>query len=464
MSLILGLILVPLMRPLAFRLGALDKGQGRRTHEGVIPRLGGVGIYLAFMIPMLFLLTCGKRDDLHGAITGILIGSTIVFLAGICDDLFNLSIRYKLLAEAAAAVLVYAMGIRIEGITNPFNGVVMLGWMALPVTVLWIVVITNAINLIDGMDGLAAGTVILITATLFFLSGAKNIHLQLTFLILIGSLIGFLSYNFPPASIFMGDSGSLFLGFFLGSLTIMSSQKATAMATMLLPVIAFSHPLTDMLYTILRRFHRGMPLGEADREHIHHKLLEKGMSKKKVLLLFYLTNTAIMVLVLVFIRRNYNINFILLAGMAAVGITGLYLFGYMGPAVLIRENLDIIRSNRRRRYFSYLIRKFKKDVAASRTGDEIRGHLTGLIKAYGFDYVEIRRNSGNLDGSPCYVYGVRKPECPNAIMLEFPLMSNQTKRGKAVLIMSINRENLLCTSELAAAISEVMGKKQGCND
>jgi len=193
---------------------------------------------------------------------GVLIASTMVFLIGLYDDFRSVRVRYKLIGEIIAAGIVYAWGVKITILTNPFGTAFVLGWLSLPVTVLWIIIITNAFNLIDGIDGLAAGTGILIAATLFFLLEGSDIHLRLTFALLAGSLAGFLVYNFPPASIFMGDSGSLFAGFLLASVSIISSHKATAMATMMIPVLAFSMPVIDMLYAVLRRYYRGIPLEE----------------------------------------------------------------------------------------------------------------------------------------------------------------------------------------------------------
>ena len=237
-SFVLAVLIVPLMKPLSFEVGAVDTGSWRRVHTGIIPRLGGIGIFLAFAVPLIFSLTRGEWDAFHDSMTGILVASAIVFLVGVYDDIKGARVRHKLLAEIAASVLVYSWGVRITAISNPFGGMITLGWLALPVTVLWIIIITNAVNLIDGLDGLAAGTVILIAATLFSLTGSE-FHLQLTFILLIGSMLGFLLYNFPPASIFMGDSGSLFLGFFLASTSIISLKKATAMATIMVPIIAF---------------------------------------------------------------------------------------------------------------------------------------------------------------------------------------------------------------------------------
>ncbi|HXX54207.1 MAG TPA: MraY family glycosyltransferase, partial [Thermodesulfovibrionales bacterium] len=248
-SVLLAMLFVPLMRPLSFKVGALDKGKGRRMHKGIVPRLGGIGIFLAFLIPLGFSLTRGMWGEFYEKMICILIASTVVMLVGVYDDIKGATIRNKLIAEVLAALIIYKWGISITTISNPFGGLISLGWFSLPLTVLWIIIVTNAVNLIDGLDGLAAGTGIFICAAFFLLPGT-DFHLQLTYVILAGALLGFLRYNFPPASIFMGDSGSLFLGFFLGATSVLSSRKATAAVTIMIPIMAFSLPLMDMFYAV----------------------------------------------------------------------------------------------------------------------------------------------------------------------------------------------------------------------
>jgi len=449
----LALALTPLMRPLAFRLGAVDTGAGRRVHTGIIPRLGGAGIFAAFMLPAIFSLTRGEWDNVHYRLTGILIASAIVFCIGLYDDLKGATIRNKLLAEVLAASFIYYWGIRITIISNPFNGPISLGWMSYPVTVLWIVVVTNAINLIDGMDGLAAGTGIMISVMMFALSGS-DAHMQLAYVILAGGLAGFLVYNFPPASIFMGDSGSLFLGFFLGALSILSSRKATAIATIMVPIVAFSLPLMDMLYAVIRRYYRGVPLGEADREHIHHKLLEKGLSKKKVLFLLYFINISVMMAVLVLIRRQLNIDFLGLILLAVLGVIGLRALGYIEFLPLFRgmaRNYDI---GRRRKYFGYVIKRFRKSARKCTSLEELKPQLTLLMKEYNFSAVEIYLYPLEKD-DPFFLYGSSSPAGPqNPLILSFPITRGNGAIGNVYISREMGDDYFLCATELVRAISE----------
>jgi UDP-GlcNAc:undecaprenyl-phosphate GlcNAc-1-phosphate transferase len=448
----LALALTPLMRPVSFRLGAIDTGTGRRVHTGRIPRLGGAGIFAAFMMPAAFSLTRGEWDSFHYSLTGILIASTIVFCIGLYDDLKGATIKNKLLAEVLAASFIFFWGIRITVISNPFGPPITLGWMSFPVTVLWVVVVTNAINLIDGMDGLAAGTGILISFTLFSLS-ASDTHMQLAFIIMAGGLAGFLIYNFPPASIFMGDSGSLFLGFFLGALSILSSRKATAIATIMIPIIAFSFPLMDMFYAVLRRFFRGLPLGEADKEHIHHKLLDKGLSKRKVLLVLYAFNIFIMISVLLVVRRQLNADFFGVLLLTGLGVFGLRILGYIEFLPFIKEIFRGHIMARKRKYFNYVITKFKQEAAKSMSADDLRSCLTAMVKEYNFSYTEVHLELPGIN-NPFYLF-VDENKTGNPLKLSFPLTMRQNEFiGYIQIRKQVDDDYFLCTAELVKALSE----------
>jgi len=448
----LAVLLVPLMRPFSFSVGAVDDGKGRRVHKGIVPRLGGIGIFAAFMLPAVFSLTRGEWDIYHDRFAAIFAVSLIVFVLGVWDDIRGARVWNKLAVETAAAVIIYMLGIRITDISNPLGGGISLGWLGLPVTVLWIIVITNAFNLIDGLDGLAAGTGILIIATLFLLSG-DNVHMKIIFVIMAGSLAGFLLYNFPPATIFMGDSGSLFLGFLLGCISILTSKKATAMATMMVPMIAFSLPIMDMLYAVLRRYYRGIPLGEADREHIHHKLLQKGLSKKKVLFLLYSVNIGVLLLALVMVWRQLNVDFFGLLLLSVLAVAGLRMLGYIEFSPFIREITTSYKINRKRKYFHFLIRGFRHDAAGSRTADDLRSYLTRLMEEYDFDSAEIRLGNAGVS-EPFYSFRSR-PDQDESVTLTFPLSSQDNKHlGEVRISKRISEETFLCTAEMVGAISE----------
>jgi UDP-GlcNAc:undecaprenyl-phosphate GlcNAc-1-phosphate transferase len=455
-SVILAMLFVPLMRPLSFKVGALDRGKGRRVHKGIVPRLGGIGIFLAFLIPLAFSLTRGVWDDFHEKMIGVLVASTVVMLIGAYDDIKGATIRNKLIAEAVAALIIYAWGIGITVITNPFGGPIALGWLSLPVTVLWIIIVTNAINLIDGLDGLAAGTGIFICAAFFLLPGT-DIHLQLTYVILAGALLGFLRYNFPPASIFMGDSGSLFLGFFLGATSVLSSRKATAVVTIMIPIIAFSLPLMDMFYAVVRRYYRGLPLGEADKEHIHHKLLEKGLSKRKVLFLLYAVNICLLLLVLFIIMQQLRMDFLVIFFLVILSIVGLRLLGYIEFLPTVKELMKNYETGRKRKYFNYVIKRFRRNVSVSTSLDDFWFHLDNLMKEYNFSSAEINLTVPSIQ-NPVYAF-ISDLDPGTPLSLSFPIIGpDNTCLGNIRISKQMDDEHFLCTAEMVRALSEEIGK------
>jgi len=221
-------------------------------------------------------------------VAGLFLGAGATVLLGLADDLRNLSAKFKFAAQAIIAVSVYFMGYQIGDVSLPFDVVISLGWLSLPVTVLWIVGVMNAINLIDGLDGLASGVSLFAVTTLFVLSLLSgNVVVGLTAASLGGALLGFLRYNFNPASIFMGDSGSLFLGFVLAVTAISGSAKSSTLVALMIPVLALGLPLFDTSLAIVRRFIGGRPLFGADRGHIHHRLLDLGLTHRQVVLALY---------------------------------------------------------------------------------------------------------------------------------------------------------------------------------
>jgi UDP-GlcNAc:undecaprenyl-phosphate GlcNAc-1-phosphate transferase len=454
MSLLLALVLTPVMRAFAFRINALDKGdKGRKTHLGAIPRLGGAAIFVAFSLPFVFTLSRGDWDNFHRQMVLIMTAALIVFIIGVWDDIKGASIISRLLVEFAAAFLVFAAGIRIDFITNPFGAPLALGWLSLPVTVLWIVVITNAINLIDGLDGLAAGTGIMVILTMVLLNrGNPDLHVALTLFILLGALLGFLVYNFPPASIFMGDSGSLFLGFFLASFSIKSGFKASAAAAMLVPILAFAVPLLDMVYAVLRRWHRGLPLGTADREHIHHKMMEKGMARRKVVLVFYAVYFVILLAALVFIQSKIDLSLIYLLIIAAVAVAGLRLLGYVRFSNFLKDNYRHFQITRRRRFYSYVTKSFQNAVHSNQRWPDFHYQLDKLFRDYDFAKVQIELQFA--DGlCPVYFFSSGNNEL-NLLRLEFPLIKGENCIGRVIIQKSLTGEYFLCISELTHVLAK----------
>lgn len=436
LSFLIVLLTIPIVKVVAYRVGAIDKGADRKIHTGEVARLGGASIFVAFVCVAFFVY----YDDLllftHYKIFGILVGSFVVFLLGVYDDIKGIKVWSKLAWQTLAALIVYFWGVKIEEIFNPFSGGgIGLFYLSLPFTVLWILVITNAFNLVDGLDGLAAGTGIVIALTISFTINDFN---QICLLVaMTGALAGFLRYNFYPASIFMGDSGSLFVGFFLGAVSIANYQKGTALIAFLVPVIAFGFPLMDMFYAVIRRFSRGVPLGQADKEHMHHKLIEWGLSKKKAVYVLYAFNIFLMILALYAIRSKSEEKFLLLTIFVVVVIVGVKLFGYADfiPSVkILKHNIFL---DRKRKYFSFLIRKFRENLKRSTTRDV--NNAVNVVEKFlldiGFDYAEMSLNSPVFPEGKQVIIN-KSDNSDKLIHLRFPLLDGE----KTVGYMGLKRD------------------------
>ncbi len=308
--------LTPLVRKLAFRVGAVDIPRDeRRMHTKPIPRMGGLAIFIGF------LLSYGLFSAMEPLKMGaILFGATLMVGVGIVDDIRTLNAKTKLVFQLIAAVALFASGIRIEFFSNFFNpehGVIPLGILSFPVTVFWIVGITNTVNLIVGLDGLAAGIssigAVALTLVALQLSGqgiAFAMHMQevaLLTIIVAGACIGFLPHNFNPARIFMGDAGSLLLGFLLASASVDGALKGTTAVAIAIPILALGLPIFDTTFAILRRLVSGRSIAEADRGHLHHRLLQVGMNQKHAVLTLYLI-AGLMGASAVFLAQNAFVN------------------------------------------------------------------------------------------------------------------------------------------------------------
>ncbi len=292
-SLLLSLSMIPLVLRLAQQKGLVDRGNARTIHLRPVARLGGVAIFTAVTCVTLGMcLGLGTNrtmaPDVRTRILVIMVGASGVFMLGLLDDLRALPAKTKLLSELAVALFVCMFDIRIQSITVPGWPPVSLGWLSWPLTVLWIVGITNAVNLIDGLDGLAAGICAISCGAIAFAAFSfGQFALGAVLLSLVGALVGFLCFNFYPARIFMGDSGSLFLGFTIASLAVAFSNKTHVLAGIGLPVIALGIPIFDTLFSMLRRFLQRRSLFAPDKSHFHHRLLERGMNQKRVALTAY---------------------------------------------------------------------------------------------------------------------------------------------------------------------------------
>src|SRR5579862_7792515 len=292
LSIILALILTPIVRDGLGKFGFLDHPDGvRKKHATAVPRVGGIAIVLAYLctFAIAFALPFSYTYVLHRALPHILqlvLPACAVFATGVLDDRLRLSAWTKLIGIAGAAVMAYAAGIRVD--IHILHSLPAWPGLGFALTVIWLVGCTNAFNLIDGMDGLAAGVGLVATVTMLIAALTQgNLPLALATMPLAGCLLGFLRYNFNGASVFLGDSGSLLIGFLLGCYGALWSEKSVTLVALTVPLLAVSIPLIDVVLSILRRYLRNRPIFQADRGHIHHRLLDLGLSPKKAVLTIY---------------------------------------------------------------------------------------------------------------------------------------------------------------------------------
>lgn len=285
LALVIALIMTPVAIKIAHKIGALDiPMDNRRMHNTAMPRFGGMAIYLGTIISLLVFL------PLDSKLLGVIAGGTIIFIVGIVDDLRGISAKVKLLAQVVCAIILFQFSVRISFATNPFGDGYFFfpWWMSLLITVVWIVGITNTINLIDGLDGLAAGIACIASISISYTAYLSNRpEIALATLAIAGSSLGFLKYNFNPAKIFMGDGGSLFLGFMLASISVMGPMKGATLIATVVPMFVLALPIFDTAFAILRRVVNGRPIMEADKGHLHHRLMAAGLGQKRTVLTLY---------------------------------------------------------------------------------------------------------------------------------------------------------------------------------
>ncbi|OGI16574.1 MAG: hypothetical protein A2287_00760 [Candidatus Melainabacteria bacterium RIFOXYA12_FULL_32_12] len=299
-----------MVRYYSIKRGFVDIPNDRKIHKFPIPRLGGVAIWLCTLLTFAILVLL-SWDYPHGnGLSGILVGGSIIFLLGLVDDIYNLSPKFKLFIQFGAAVVAFLLGVKIEIISNPFGDPILLGIWSFPITLFWIVAISNAMNFIDGVDGLAGGVSAISAVTLGVV--AIYTHQPISALvaaILAGAMMGFLLFNFHPAKIFMGDSGALFAGFTLAALSVTGVLKTVAV-TMLLPIMILAVPILDISYSVSRRLFKGSNPFIADADHIHHRLLKAGLSHNRTVMVFYLLCIAAGSIATIFVGA-YKLYFIL---------------------------------------------------------------------------------------------------------------------------------------------------------
>ncbi len=389
-SFILALFLTRLARDGSLRLGLVDRPDcARKTHLLAVPRTGGVAIVSAYLLALGLLLYTPLaggaivRDGLP-LFWKLLPATGAMFLTGLADDLFHLKPWWKLGGQIVAAGLAYVGGLRIEN----FSGYTNIGWIAIPLTIGWLVLCANAFNLIDGMDGLATGVGVLAGLTTLVAALLQgNFALALAVAPLIGALVGFLRYNFNPASIFMGDCGSLVTGFLLGACGIIWSQKSTTMLGMAAPTMALALPLLEVGLSVFRRFLRNEPIFTADRGHIHHRLLDRGFTPRRAALVLYAAcsiGAAVSLLQSIPHRPMTGVAVLLFAVCACFGVQ------YLGY-VEFNATRRFLWSGLRRTLSAHVkLEAFERALAVAVTRDECWQALDAGARSLGYSHIEAR--------------------------------------------------------------------------
>ena len=321
---VIALVSTPVVRSLAFRMGAVDVPKdNRRMHDHPIPRMGGLAIFFGFLLSVLVF------QPLSDHLRSMLMGAVIIVILGIFDDIYALGAKLKFAVQIAAALVAVLGGNRIYVLSNinifssePYWD---LGWLSIPISVLWIVAITNAVNLIDGLDGLACGVSTISSMTLLVIALiVSEPDVAVLMAALAGACIGFLPYNLNPAKIFMGDTGSTFLGFILATVSIQGLFKFYAIISFAVPFLMLGLPIFDTCFAILRRVAKGQSPMSPDRGHIHHRLIDMGFSQKQAVAVLYVIS-AILGLSAVVLTTNGTVRamLFLVALCVAGGMAGM---------------------------------------------------------------------------------------------------------------------------------------------
>ncbi len=289
-AMVVSFIMCPLVKSFAYKIGAIDVPKdSRRMHKKPVPRLGGLAIFLGFMVSILIFV------HIDHSMQGILLGAVIIVVLGVVDDMTPLRAKFKFLVQILAALVAVYHGVVIEILTNPnlFSDAPYwsLGWLKYPVTVLWIVGVTNAVNLIDGLDGLASGVSTISAITMLVIVLVSEQQVAIVMAALAGACLGFMPYNRNPAKMFMGDTGSTFLGYILATYSIQGLFKYYAIVSFAVPFLILGLPIFDTAFAIVRRLAHGQSPMTPDRGHIHHRMMDMGLNQKQTVAALYVVSS-----------------------------------------------------------------------------------------------------------------------------------------------------------------------------
>lgn len=396
LSLLVAAIGTPLIRSLAVRHGLFDQARSsRKIHELPIPRLGGVAIVVAFFAPFVALLGVESGVgymfyEKPKTAIGFFAGGLAIALLGVYDDVKGTGAARKFAVQFAVGGLLYYLGFRVEQIANPFGPDIELGVFALPFTLLWIVGVINAMNLIDGLDGLAGVVALFAVLTTFIIAvNQPNALMMLFAAALAGAILGFLFYNLNPATIFMGDTGSMFLGFILAAASIKTGQKSSTAVAILTPIVALGLPILDTLLAMARRAVRGRPLFSADREHIHHRLMSLGLTHRQAALALYAACFALNAVALALVFANSIGAAFVLAALAVVGFFALRRLGY----IQFSSTHYLSDQRRRNRELRTIVKDYSERLRDAASNQEIWDIIKLLAPDVGSTAVNLSRRT-----------------------------------------------------------------------
>jgi UDP-GlcNAc:undecaprenyl-phosphate GlcNAc-1-phosphate transferase len=444
LSFCVAFVLTPLCRDLAIRWGLVDQPDNiRKFHPRSIPQVGGIAIFIAYVISFAIFLPSSQFGDMvrnHlGVVRNLFPAATIVFITGLLDDLIGLKAWQKFTGQFAAAAIAVWSGVQIPVIVWHQ----LPSWSAIPLTLLWLVGCTNAFNLIDGVDGLAAGIGLLATITILIAALLdRNIALAIATVPLTGALVAILCFNFNPASIFLGDSGSLFIGFLLGCYAVIWSQKSATILAMTAPLIALSIPLLDTGLAIIRRFLRHQPIFGADHGHIHHKLLARGLTPRRVVILIYIACgfCAALSILLSFAHEQFG------GAVIVLFCAGVW-FGiqHLGYAEFEMARRLVLAGNFRRQLSAELqLSTFRDNLAAAVTPDQCWNVLQNTYSEFGFNEIKFKL------GSRIYIHTTNGHHIANTWTVRIQLSEND--------YLNLSREFDTESPPIVARYTDAIGK------
>ncbi|MFY9444399.1 MAG: MraY family glycosyltransferase [Bacillota bacterium] len=330
-GLVTTLVATPAVRALALKFGIVDRPGERRVHSSPIPLLGGIAICLGFILSVL--LFC----DVGSPVVGLLVGGVFILAVGVVDDVLDLKPWQKLMCQIAAALVLVLFGGKIEFLTNPFGGMVYLSYLSIPLTVLWIVALTNVVNFMDGIDGVCAGISAITCLTVFSVAWLNDQpYVAPLALALAGAALGFLRYNLHPATIFMGDAGAMFLGYTIAGISVIGAVKGATTFALSIPAVALGLPIMDTAFVIAGRIGRGSPFYKPDNRHMHHRLLSRGFDQRQAAAFMFRISILLAVSALILSRHDI-LTMAVAAVVASVAVVQAVMTVRSGDATAHRE-------------------------------------------------------------------------------------------------------------------------------